>query len=105
MTVCPTCGHPGAVLDKPIVKEQRLLYKKHRIDLSPQESRLMAAFIRTYPHTLEHVGMFNAIWPDSAAEPDCATLAVYIFNLRSKLCVSGLKIINQHGYGYRLEIE
>jgi len=106
MTVCPTCGHNTPSFYKPCVKERVLLYKKYHIDLSPQEARLMAALIRNYPHILEQEGIFNAIWP-SYEVPDNAmrNIPTYIFQLRSKLCVSGLKIINQFDYGYRLEIE
>ena len=112
MIVCPTCGHQRPSQYKPSVKEQVLLYKEQHIDLPPQHARLMTALIREYPHILEPCGIFNALWPDPDDEPEHSDekgtkefIYQIIYHLRRKLRVSGLKIINQHGYGYRLEIE
>ena len=105
--ICPTCGALVRARYKPAVKDQVLLYNEQHIDLPPQHARLMAALIRCYPLILEHAGIFNAFWPDPDDEPIRGMEFIHqiIYQLRSKLCVSGLKIINQHGYGYRLEIE
>ncbi|WP_100488794.1 response regulator transcription factor [Sporolactobacillus pectinivorans] len=94
-------GYGGTVLN---LKDSRLIYHDHQIDLTKNEFRILYMLMKHAGEVLSRDKIMRALWEDESFVDD-NTLTVNVVRLRKKLTEIGLEslIKTKKGQGYLLE--
>ena len=97
------------ISDRLLIDSRRgvVSYRGVEVRLSNQKLRLCEILNTSYPEILTKAQLIHGMFghrSDGGPENAGSILKLYIFNLRADLAITGARIVNTLGHGYRLEL-
>ena len=97
------------ISDRLLIDSRRgvVSYRGVEVRLSNQKLRLCEILNTSYPEILTKAQLIHGMFGhrnDGGPENAGSILKLYIFNLRADLAITGARIVNTLGHGYRLEL-
>lgn len=102
---CPCCGAP-ITATKPFVdpNTNKLVYGHNSIHLGKIQARLMDILCRRAPGVVDRDSLIMHAWQDDEPEEAHQILQVTLSQIRKKLDMIGLNLVNVYDVGYRVAI-